>query len=497
MKIVFATSHYGFLRNFEAGLRALGARGHEVTLLADRRENMGGTKTVEILTSAHPGITTQPGPARKDWPWQTLAVNLRLCLDYWRYLHPCYAAAPALRARAATQVPAVAVRMGDMPIVGSRPVIGLLSSLFKRLERAMPVPPSVIAFLERERPDILVVTPLLYFGSQQVDYVRAARRLGIPTLLCVGSWDHLTTKGLIHEVPDRLTVWNEAQRTEAAEIHGIDPGRVLVTGSTAYDHWFTARPSRDRETFCAEVGLPSDRPIVLYLCSSPFITPHEVPHVRRWLTALRSSADPVLRGASVLVRPHPQNADQWRDVSLDDLGPAGIWPAAGANPVDVESRATYFDSMFHSAAVVGVNTSALIESGIVGRPVFTMHVEEFSGTQEGTLHFQHLKKINGGLLTHAATLDEHTRQLAASLAGPPPAEPPGRKFIESFIRPHGLSEPAGPRLADVIEATARDVKPTPVPPRRADALIARLLQPVALAAYAAARQRKLARKQAD
>ena len=54
--------------------------------------------------------------------------------------------------------------------------------------------------------------------------------------------------------------------------------------------------------------------------------------------------------------------------------------------------------MFHSVAVVGVNTSALIESGIVGRPVYTVLADEFAGQQEGTLHFQHLKNVNGGLL---------------------------------------------------------------------------------------------------
>jgi hypothetical protein len=173
-----------------------------------------------------------------------------------------------------------------------------------------------------------------------------------------------------------------------------------------------------------------------------------------------------------------------------------VWPAAGANPVDAESRAAYFNSMFYSAAVAGVNTSALIESGIVGRPVFSLKAEEFSGTQEGTLHFQHLKNVNGGLLTMSASLAEHEAQLAAFLDGPPPAEPPGRRFIEAFIRPYGLDQPAGPRLADAIEATARTLKPTPERPRRGDALLATVLRPVAAAAYAAARQRRLARKHA-
>jgi hypothetical protein len=31
-------------------------------------------------------------------------------------------------------------------------------------------------FLRKEQPDLLLLTPLLYFGSQQVDYVRAAVR---------------------------------------------------------------------------------------------------------------------------------------------------------------------------------------------------------------------------------------------------------------------------------------------------------------------------------
>ena len=57
-------------------------------------------------------------------------------------------------------------------------------------------------------------------------------------MLGVGSWDHLTTKGLIHEVPDRVLVWNEAQKQEAIALHGVPAERVLVTGAQAYDHWF-------------------------------------------------------------------------------------------------------------------------------------------------------------------------------------------------------------------------------------------------------------------
>ena len=78
-----------------------------------------------------------------------------------------------------------------------------------------------------------------------------------------------------------------------------------------------------------------------------------------------------------------------------------------------ESRADYFDSLYHAAAVVGLNTSALVEAAIVDRPVFTMLLPEFRENQEGTFHFHHLLTVGDGFLNVARSLDEHVAQLAA------------------------------------------------------------------------------------
>jgi hypothetical protein len=115
--------------------------------------------------------------------------------------------------------------------------------------------------------------------------------------------------------------------------------------------------------------------------------------------------------------------------------------------------------MFHSLAVVGVNTSALIESGIVGRLVFSVADGDFAATQEGTLHFQHLKSVNGGLLHLASSLDEHTAQLAHLLEDIPGRAHPPRAFIQAFIRPHGLDVPATPRVVDALEQLAASTRP--------------------------------------
>src|SRR4029078_7274683 len=92
----------------------------------------------------------------------------------------------------------------------------------------------------------------------------------------------------------------------------------------------------------------------------------------------------------------------------------------GSNPIDDGSRADYFDSLYYSAAVVGLNTSALVEAAIVDRPVFTILAPEFHENQEGTFHFHHLMTVGDGFLHAARTLDEHTAQLAATARGTAP-----------------------------------------------------------------------------
>jgi hypothetical protein len=133
-------------------------------------------------------------------------------------------------------------------------------------------------------------------GSDQVEYIKACRTLGIRSALCVHSWDNLTNKGLIRVIPDRVFVWNEAQKREAVSMHGAKPEQVVATGAPVYDQWFARRPSTTREEFCRKVGLSPDRPFLLYLCSSQFIAPDEAVFIEKWVRAVRSAPDPSAPG---------------------------------------------------------------------------------------------------------------------------------------------------------------------------------------------------------
>ncbi len=176
--------------------------------------------------------------------------------------------------------------------------------------------------------------------------------------------------------------------------------------------------------------------------------------MQRWLAALRAAPDPAVRELGVLVRPHPQNGRQWEEADLRTLESVAVWPRGGADPVDRTSRENFHDSIHHCVAVVGINTSALIESAVVGRPVLTILDDEFADSQGGTLHFAHLQRAGGGLLQEARSLDEHVTQLAVALNGQDGFAVRNQRFLEAFVRPHGLRAPAAPILADAIERAA-------------------------------------------
>ena len=107
--------------------------------------------------------------------------------------------------------------------------------------------------------------------------------------------------------------------------------------------------------------------------------------------------------------------------------------------------------MHHSAAVVGLNTSAQLEAAILGRPVLTILAPEFADGQQGTLHFSYLLKEQGGFVDVAPDFEAHRRQLAAAVAGDYD-RPAIRAFVESSCaRQRDQIGTAIPLMADAIE----------------------------------------------
>lgn len=428
-----------YLRNFESGIAALLDRGHQVTLLVEHRNALAAVIRRLSERGGFEIRVTPPVASR----WDTWGVRLRRARDYWRYREPLYADIP-MKDRALP--PPAPFRLDHAPPWFR----SAISRAVGHVERRLPVPAAYVRQLRDLAPDVLLLTPLIYMESSQVQWLRAAKTLGLPTVFCVNSWDNLTTKGLLHDVPSRVLVWNEAQRKEAEEFHGVERHRCRMTGALAFDHWFSTTPTLSRAEFLERVGVPADAPLILYLCSSRSIIKRESSFVTRWVRAVRGAADARVRAASIIVRPHPQAMGRWDEWDAPDPA-VRLFPKNGETPVGDADRADYFHSLYYADVIVGLNTSALIEAAIVGKPVLSVASPRKAGYRP-TLHFSHLERR---LLIVAPDLPDHVEQIAAALDAPKPS-PRCQAFVAEFVRPFGLEQPAGERMADAVEELATD-----------------------------------------
>lgn len=468
MKILLVLWHPLYvLRLYDSTIRALAERGHQLHL---GFTNMDATSLMtaagpylQELTAKYPQISYSLLPCRDD-SWAPLAQQIRGLRTYLHYLRPYFQRAPRLLERAGEEVSASFQVIRHVPFIRGRFLQGMLARLLRWCEQAIPSDPATEQAILAHQPDLVLVTPLVHAPAKQHDYVKSGRSLGLPTAIGVASWDNLTTKGLIQHEPDRIFLWNEAQRQEATRLHDMPEDKVVMTGAQAYDHWFTQSPSTTREQFCTRLGLNPANRILLYLCSSRFLQENETAFIERWLRHLRASDHPMLKEIGVLIRPYPTStAQQWSGVDFSRYGPVAIWPRSGEHPLLDAAKTTYFDSLYHSAAVVGVNTSGLLEAGIVGRRCFTVLAPDFADKQAGTVHFDYL--LRSGFLVSAQTFEEHFAQLAREMEAPNHEDAEVRAFLKTFLRPLGLESPATQHLVDAIEKMGKmRTSPVRTPP---------------------------------
>ncbi len=447
-RIFFSMRNSGAIKNYESVLFDLLAKGHKITVSFPSFHELYPQKDVQRLWGQSPGFQFEEAPFRRDF-WSFLARFLRRLQNYVRYLGPDYAKALKLKQRASVGVPWLfRFLLSCWAGKGTKERLEKMTGFFQNLEKCFPVNAACLQALQEQKPDLFLATPLVDLNSEQLDWLKAAQSLGIKTCLCVHSWDNLTNKGLIQIIPDRVILWNEIQKKEAIELHHIPSEKISVTGAQCFDRWFEMKPS-PKDQMVRKLGKDFNEPYLLYLCSSSFIAPDEPRFIEKWIAYLREQGPVALKDRLIVIRPHPQNMTPWQRTDLSRFASVVVFPRTGANPIDPETRQDYFDTLYYSAAVIGMNTTAMIEAGILQKPVLTVLAEEFKGGQEGTLHFSYLMEDQRLYLSR--DLGEHCRQLGQALRGP--MAPKGsEEFIVRFVRPYGVTQAATPLAVEALES---------------------------------------------
>ena len=390
---------------------------------------------------------------RKDDDAGAVRLFRSICDLAWS-LEPAMAGMPWTRTRAAER----ALRLLEHPDAEMlsqkvdnldlpEPVAEALSVALARIEGLLPPETDLEQEIRGLGVDgIFLLTRCVRYGPER-DVIKVARRLGIPSAMLVFSWDNLSSKAVLNERPDRLLVWNDVQAREAVELHGIALERVSVVGAANFDRFFSEVKAVQQVGSARE---KDDCATILYLCSSTNVVAQEPAVLARWIAALRSSDDPRLRAARVLVRPHPGKGTKVFE----------SWAAPDDRVVLTMPHgktARLASALAEADAVVALNTSAEIEAAIAGRPVLTFRAGADAPGQEGSGHFHYLLEANGGFVIDAPELREHLRRLAAVLQGQRD-EAAAARALERFVRPAGLAQTVSPLVASAVLELAAQPK---------------------------------------
>ena len=340
-------------------IRELLERGHEVHLVFEREDGAPGPLEQAWLRrmERHPHFHWSSTLAWRRDPWFRVARPVRGALDYVYFLQlgeervpvpaPARrAGAPRARSSCSCGSPGMTSR-ADAARSGRR---CSTSATARSRQRARPAADPRLA-----GPDVVLVTPHLMPSSTDAHYARSAVGAGVPTGdLHRQLGQPLQQAAAPRRARPRHRLERDPEGRRRSSLHGVPADRVVATGAQCFDHWF-GWPPRPREEFCARVGLDPAKPYILYVGGSLFpSTMTEAEYCAEWIEAVRASDEPALRDGG---HPDPAASEPDRGVARASTSPCFedvvVWPPNVVVPVEQDTRADYFDSIYHSAVVFG------------------------------------------------------------------------------------------------------------------------------------------------
>lgn len=316
-----------------------------------------------------------------------------------------------------------------------------LSSLFRWIEESTPPNHLATKHTNNLRPDIVICSPVVTASHFEVEYMKAAKKQGIPTVAFIATWDNLTTKRIFNIEPDYVMVWNEIQHGELIRYHQIPEEKIRVCGAATFDHWFTDDYKIPRQEFLEQVGFAPDSRYILYVGSSSIVK-EDKDILLDLISELHKNIS--TRKIKVIVRPHPTAR-----IDKDILTPEGvvIWPPTTSFPDTKDQRLVYFNSLYHAEAVIGISTSAFVEAALLDRPCISLDLSFVQKYLHDMPHFQYL--IDSDIVYLPKTIPDCVATISDILSGEDRLKEARHRFL-TFVRPIQDGRTASQINADVI-----------------------------------------------
>lgn len=281
--------------------------------------------------------------------------------------------------------------------------------------------------LKELNPDVMITTgPFQY---EQPAIFAAAKKLGIPTMAYIPSWDNVTTKNRMLFKYDGYIVWSEQTKKELYRVYPYTRNQpVYVVGATQYDIFQQDRFFQSREEFCRGQELDPELPVIVYAIGSPnFLKEHHGA-----VDLARRVARGDLGKVQMLIRPHPihDNAELHRD--FDEFAPRvrlQCSPNAGKPLIertqDKAQISEWVNTFRHADVIVNLSSTVTIDGALFDRPVVNLDFDPQPGQANQELindinhkwnHYKPVAESGGVWLTK--NFDETAHAVSTYLKNP-------------------------------------------------------------------------------
>ncbi len=446
MNILFVGRSVFHFSYYESIIRALIKRGHRVTVLFDEQWSAGQPDNA-LRQAMHDCQNLKQGwIIRRTGRWRNLIFCVREMRSVMGYLARSGQSAFYLN-RWLGYLPSALGRVFKKKAAKYILRTSFARALIAGFEHLVLPDRQIVQHLQEINPDAVIGSPVNMRFSEELEYIKAAKKQKIPTAIPVLSWDNLTTKGIYHVLPDLILAWNQEHVNEAINVHGASMESIVKIGSPFFDKWFDSEVClMPRDVFYKQVGLNPKLPFVVYLGSSRNIAKDETWIIRDIVTILRNKKNNLLSEMQIVVRPHPANADIYKQL---DFPGVVIWPRDGQLPESRDSQLDFYSTIKHSVAAIGINTSGMVDAVIIGKPVISVIAEQYSATQMQAEHFKHLLKAD--VLQISKGPGSCVTEIERILNGEVDKKMQRIRFIREFVRPYGEDFSAGEAAAVSIE----------------------------------------------
>lgn len=452
MKVLFVLDNYSKYFSIDDVVRELIQRGHDVTLIMGMEEKKNvPDDAVQKAKEDLPNLKTEPLLKRKFM--RKFARDIRELLNY----------AHILNNEETRQWDVAKWNRFFHPFVwrvitsdaGKRKLKDRsFQKTLRSIEEKIPVVARIRSQLKHHNPDLVIALPLVNADSKENEYIKAALDLGIPCVYSMYSWDNIASKGTFQSRPDFNIVWNKPLAEELARVHDVQADRIFVSGAPRFDSLVESGAGYilPREEFCRIAGINPEKKFILYV-GSTFLVNSEFKKALNEDAPALEIADafqkyPETKDVNVLFRPHPTNAGTGKDIQKQQRKNVSVYPVHGEFPDTEEKRRMFYNSIQHSIAVVGINTTAFLEASALDKPCITFVTKEFGETQQ-LPHFHHL--ADGDFLETANGAEGVAEIVGRIVKGADARSSQRHAFVKNFLKSIEPGKSAAETYADLVE----------------------------------------------